>query len=183
MSGGSGALSVTGAGSSLAVRGQDAVIWVGNGSTQAGDGGVGTLIVNDSVLAAPLIEIGARGYVGGNGTLVGQVVNRGVFSPGNSPGTPLIDGGFLHAEGGRLVLEIEADGQGGFRTDRLVFGDTSLVDLGSLAISFRFLGRTVPLAFQAQGGFDIDSFFALQSGAPLDHAKFAAVGYSASAAA
>lgn len=157
--------------------------YVGVGAVLGADGGFGRLIVNDaSVLSATTIEIGAKGYVGGTGTLVGNVINRGIFSPGNSPGTLFIDGSFINATGGRLVLEVESDGMGGFKTDQLIFAAGTAVDLGGLAVSFHFLGGTDPNAFQASGKFDIDSFLQVQgSDEGLDSSAFARVSFSARA--
>ena len=104
-----------------------------------------------------------------------------MFSPGSSPGSLTIEGSFSNQAGGRLLLEVESDGMGGFKTDQLIFSDAAAVELSGLAISFRFLGATDPNALQAQGGFIIDNFFALQSGGELDHGQFAAVSFSASA--
>ncbi|MFN3302502.1 MAG: PEP-CTERM sorting domain-containing protein [Roseateles sp.] len=175
--GGIGTLSLTG-GSTLVTD------YLGVGAFDGADsGGVGTLIVNGtSTLTAATIEIGARGYVGGTGTLIGNVINRGVFSPGNSPGTLHVQGSFVNQAGGRLVLEVESDGQGGFVTDQLVFGAGGALDLGGLQIEFRFLGATDPNAFQASGGFQIDSFLS-QAGTPLDHALLDGVSYAASSSA
>lgn len=156
--------------------------YVGIGYTQAGEGGQGLLRVQDSSsVAAPLIELGSRGWLVGTGRVIGQVVNCGTISPGNSPGTLTIEGGLVNLAGGRLVLEVEGDGAGGFRTDELLFTDASLVDLGSLEVSFRFLGDTDPTAFQATGGFTLERFFGLEGGSELAHGKFAAVSFSASA--
>ncbi|WIT12720.1 PEP-CTERM sorting domain-containing protein [Paucibacter sediminis] len=155
--------------------------YVGVGSTRKGDGGLGTLIVNDSVLSATTLEVGAKGYVGGNGTIIADVINRGIFSPGNSPGTLTLNGSFVNEAGGRLVLEVESDGQGGFVTDHLIFGGAGAPDLGSLQISFHFLGTTDPNAFQASGGFRIGSFMQQQGGAALDPQLFGGVTFSARA--
>lgn len=152
--------------------------YVGVGALDGADtGGFGTLIVNDSsTLTAATIEIGAKGYLGGTGTLVGDVVNRGTVSPGNSPGTLHIQGSFANQAGGQLVLEVQSDGHGGFITDHLIFDHAP--QLGALQISFRFLGNTDPNAFQASGEFNIDQFLS-QSGAPLDHTLLAGTSYSA----
>ncbi|MEJ6000847.1 beta strand repeat-containing protein [Paucibacter soli] len=155
--------------------------YVGIGSTRTGDGGLATLIVNDSVLSATTLEVGAKGYVGGNGTIVADVINRGIFSPGNSPGTLTLGGSFVNQAGGRLVLEVESDGQGGFVTDHLIFGGVGAPDLGGLQISFHFLGTTDPNAFQAGGGFQIGSFMQQQGGAALDPQLFGGVTFSARA--
>ena len=159
--------------------------YVGVGSVLRQDGGVGTLIVNQSTITATTIEIGAYGYVGGNGTRVGHIINRGVFSPGNSPGTLVIGGSSVNAAGGRLMLEVEADGHGGFNTDHLIFAAGTAVDLGGLQVSFRFVGKTDPNAFQASGKFDVDGFFQQRSSTGVDtdlnHGVFQAVSFDATA--
>jgi hypothetical protein len=66
------------------------------------------------VLTAQNIVIGTNGFLGGSGTIIGNVVNHGIFSPGNSPGTMVIDGSFTAAAGSRLIMEVQADGLGGF---------------------------------------------------------------------
>ena len=156
--------------------------YIGVGSTPGADGGVGQFIVNgSSIVRATTIEIGARGFVGGSGTLVGNVINRGVFNPGNSPGTMTIDGSFSNAAGGRLVLEVESDGNGGFVTDRLVFAG-AVPDLAGVQVSFSFLGDTNPLAFLSAGLFDIGNFLRVGE-TPLAPALLAGASYSASSSA
>ncbi|MBT9455888.1 MAG: PEP-CTERM sorting domain-containing protein [Burkholderiaceae bacterium] len=173
-SGGIGVVSVAG-GSQMSAS------YVGVGAFNGADTGVGTLLVQDSsTVSADQIEIGAKGFVGGNGTIIGNVINRGVFSPGNSPGTLTIDGSFTAAAGSRLVLEVQSDGLGGFVTDHLMLAGAHAVDLTGLAIEFRFLGATDPNAFQASGGFDVDRFMSAADAALPDEA-FSGVQFSASA--
>jgi hypothetical protein len=159
--------------------------YVGVGRNREGDGGTGTLIVNASTLTASAIEIGPNGYLGGNGTIMGSIVNYGIVSPGNSPGTMTVDGSFVNGLGGRLLLEIEGDGSGGFVTDRLIFRAGTTIDLAGLDIRFRFLGATDPNAFQASGLFTIDQFFQGQDlSGGLTHlapAVFSGVGFGAQA--
>lgn len=133
--------------------------WVGIGRDRTGDGGTGTVIVNGSTLTASTIEIGPNGYLGGNGTIVGNIVNYGIVSPGNSPGTITVDGSFVNGLGGRLLLEVESDGHGGFNTDHLIFNQGTTVSLTGLDVRFRFLGATDPNAFKAAGLFNINQFF------------------------
>lgn len=155
--------------------------YVGVGAWNGSDTGVATLIVNDSsVLSAQTIEVGGHGYVGGTGTLIGNVINRGVFSPGNSPGTLHIQGSFQNQAGGRLVLEVQSDGHGGFVTDQLLFADGANVSLDHLQLSFHFLGNTDPNAFQASGLFGVNTFLQ-QGGHGLDAGLFKQVSYTASA--
>lgn len=174
--GSTGALNVSGGSTVLAN-------YVGVGASPEGNGGVASLIVNDtSTLTATTIEVGSQGYVGGTGTLIGNVINRGVFNPGNSPGTLHVQGSFANQVGGRLVLEVGSDGAGGFVTDQLVFDASTPVSLGSVQIEFRFLGTADPNAFQASGGFQIDSFLRQGNGG-LDHALLGNASFSATSAA
>jgi T5SS/PEP-CTERM-associated repeat protein len=140
--------------------------WVGVGArrTDTGntDGGTGTFVLINSTLNAGQIVIGSNGFLGGTGTINGVVTNRGIFAPGNSPGRLEINGGFIAEAGSRLILEVEADGHGGFKTDELVFNAGQPLDLSALKVEFRFLGATNPNAFQASGLFATDSFFQLR---------------------
>ena len=142
--------------------------WVGVGrnktTTGDEDGGTGTFVLTNSVLTAQNIVIGTNGFLGGSGTIIGNVVNHGIFSPGNSPGTMVIDGSFTAAAGSRLIMEVEADGHGGFKTDQVVFGASQAADLSHLAVEFRFLGQTDPNSFQASHQFDVDTFFRVDDG-------------------
>lgn len=164
--------------------------WVGVGRNKAAgqpdvDGGTATMVLNNSTLTAPNIVIGTNGFLGGNGTIVGNVVNHGIFSPGNSPGTMFIQGAYTAASGSRLIMEVQDDGAGGFNTDRVIFGEGSALDLAALKVEFRFLGATDPNAFQASGSFDIDTFFQARSAAGVDsalaHALFSTASFSAQA--
>ena len=51
--------------------------YVGIGRSRARGGGTGTMIVNGSTLTATTIEVGANGYLGGNGTIVGSIRTTG----------------------------------------------------------------------------------------------------------
>ena len=134
---------------------------VGRNKTASGseDGGTGTLLLINSSLTAHDILIGSNGFLGGTGTITGKVTNFGIFAPGNSPGTMEITGAFTAEAGSRLILEVQADGQGGFATDRVVFGAGQALDLAALNVEFRFLGATNPNTFQSSGGFGTDTFF------------------------
>ncbi len=163
--------------------------WVGVGARKTAtgdeDGGTGTFVLINSTLNAGQIVIGSNGFLGGTGTINGVVTNRGIFAPGNSPGRLEINGGFLAEAGSRLILEVESDGNGGFKTDELVFNANQPVDLRGLNIEFRFLGATDPVAFKDSGKFDTDTFFLVQAvGQPpgtLDHSFFDQVTFEASA--
>lgn len=163
--------------------------WVGIGArkTDTGDtdGGTGTFVLINSTLTADQIVIGTNGFLGGTGTINGTVTNRGIFAPGNSPGRLEINGGFLAEAGSRLILEVESDGNGGFKTDELVFNAGEPLNLAGLNIEFRFLGDTNPVEFNESGQFGTDTFFQVKgtdgSLGVLDDSVFSDVGFEASA--
>jgi hypothetical protein len=75
---------------------------------------------------------------------------------------------------------VEADGNGGFVTDQLIF--TSTADLAGSLVTFSFLGATDPTAFQASGLFTLDTFLKQRTSAgdvALAPASFAGVTYAA----
>ncbi len=141
--------------------------WLGVGAhklaTGNEDGGTGTFVLVGSTLNAAEIVVGTNGFLGGSGTINGHVTNRGIFSPGNSPGTLEIAGGFTAAAGSRLILEVQSDGHGGFATDHVIFGNGQVLDLAHLSVEYRFLGNTNPNDFQAQQLFDVDTFFQVRT--------------------
>jgi T5SS/PEP-CTERM-associated repeat protein len=140
--------------------------WVGVGrdKTASGsvDGGTGTFVLINSTLNAQQIVIGTNGFLGGTGTINGNVTNFGIFSPGNSPGTLEIKGSFVAESGSRMILEIAGDGAGGFMTDHVIFNGSEALDLTQLNAEFRFLGSTDPNAFQSSEKFNVDTFFQLR---------------------
>jgi T5SS/PEP-CTERM-associated repeat protein len=143
--------------------------WVGVGRdrTASGsvDGGTGTMVLNGATLTADTVVIGTNGFLGGTAGSInaGNVINYGIFSPGNSPGLFTINGNYTAGAGSRLILEVQADGNGGFLTDQVLFGAAGALDLASLNVEFRFLGGTDPNAFQSSGGFNIDQFLGLKA--------------------
>jgi len=165
--------------------------WVGVGARKTGtgdtDGGTGTFVLVNSTLNAGQIVIGTNGFLGGTGTINGVVTNRGIFAPGNSPGRLEINGGFVAEAGSRLILEVESDGQNGFKTDELVFNAGQPLDLAQLKVEFRFLGGTDPRVFNGSGRFNTGTFFQLKDAqggvGGLAPGLFATTQFSASAAA
>lgn len=161
--------------------------WVGVGARKADtgnvDGGTGTFVLINSTLTAAEIVIGTNGFLGGTGTITGKVTLRGIFAPGNSPGTLHIGGDFSAAAGSRMILEVQSDGSGGFNTDTVVFSNGHALDLSALKVEFRFLGNTDPNAFQTSGRFGVDSFFQSDDGnghlTGLGSATFASAQFSA----
>ncbi len=66
----------------------------------------GTLVVNGTLQSPGGVAILGSGKLGGNGTIYGSVVNGGVLSPGNSPGTLVIDGDYTQTKDGTYQLEV-----------------------------------------------------------------------------
>lgn len=132
--------------------------YVGVGATPAGDGGTGRLIISNSVVNATTLEIGSAGFVGGHGGRInGDVILHGTLSPGESPGSIIINGRVRSASG-HLILDVEADGLGGYLTDQLILTQGTEFSFPGLLVTFNFIGATDPFAFAASGGFDLDTF-------------------------
>jgi T5SS/PEP-CTERM-associated repeat protein len=167
--------------------------WVGVGRNRTGgptgtDGGTGTFVLNGATLNAVDVVIGTNGFLGGTAGSInvsGSLTNYGIFSPGSSPGTFTINGNYTAGAGSRLILEVQALAGGGFSTDQVFFSEGAALDFAGMNVEFRFLGDTDPNAFQASGGFDIDTFLArnLSGGgtAGLNPALLAATTFSAQA--
>lgn len=166
--------------------------WVGIGRQRSGgvdtDGGTATMVLNGATLNATDIVIGTNGFLGGStGAIVasGTITNYGIFSPGSSPGTFTIDGDYVAGAGSRLILEVQGSAGGGFATDLVYFKQGNVLDLAALNVEFRFLGGTNPEEFKQSGGFDIDTFLAVQTAGgqtvQIDHALLANTSYSARA--
>jgi hypothetical protein len=134
--------------------------YVGVGSNPGGiDGGNGSLFINDSTVNAATVEIGTYSLLGGNGGLInGQVINRGTLSPGNSPGRVKIQGGIINTDGSQILLDVQSDGSGGFLVDQIVLSQNSTYTFDNVAVTFRFLGNTDPVAAGNAGVMDLDTF-------------------------
>ena len=65
----------------------------------------GDLNVN-GVLASPLITVENNGALSGSGLIIGNVMNQGLVSPGNSPGVLTILGNYTQSSGATLRIEI-----------------------------------------------------------------------------
>lgn len=134
--------------------------YVGIGATQAGQGGAGKLILNNSTINTGKFELGANSVLTGNeGTInaTGDVVIRGTIDPGNSPGRIKINCNIVTLVGSRLILEIARDGAN-FATDHVTIGKDSTFDLSKLEIVFTFLGDINPTTYAASGRLDLDEF-------------------------
>ena len=72
--------------------------------SDAGDGSL--IIAAAGTLFAPIVNVGTQGELSGNGVIVGNVLNNGLVSPGNSPGTLDVSGNFAQSVGAVLKMEI-----------------------------------------------------------------------------
>jgi len=139
--------------------------YVGIGSTPGVSTGTGTLIVSNSTVTAATVEIGLNGTLGGNeGTINGTVIVRGTLAPGESPGRIIVNGGIKGEVTGKIVLDIESDGHGGFLTDSVVLTKGSTFDFGQVGVEFNFIGNADPTKFGAAGKFDLDTFLVSRDG-------------------
>ena len=139
--------------------------YVGIGSTPGVDTGTGTLVVSHSTVTATTVEIGLNGTLGGNeGTINGTLIVRGTLSPGESPGRIIVNGAIQGETTGKLVLDVESDGNGGFLTDSLVLTKGTTFDFGQIGVEFNFIGDADPTKFGAAGKFDLDTFLLSRDG-------------------
>ena len=86
-----------------------------------------------------MVTVGAIGELSGTGDIVGNVLNEGLVSPGNSPGTLDVSGNFAQNAGGILKMEIASTSS----FDQLVIGG-ALMAGGTLDVdllSFAPVGR------------------------------------------
>ncbi len=72
----------------------------------AGSGAGCHLVVETPWRALGTLEVGVGDRLSGSGTVIGDVVNRGVVSPGNSPGIQTVTGSFTFTRSGSTHIEI-----------------------------------------------------------------------------
>ena len=65
----------------------------------------GSLIVDGSIASAQTL-VNAGGLLGGHGSLGGSLVNSGIVSPGDSPGTLTVNSNYIQNAGGTLRIQI-----------------------------------------------------------------------------
>lgn len=80
----------------------------------------GALLLN-AKLNSSVVTIGTEALIGGEGLVEGDLVNMGVLSPGNSPGTFRIGGDLTLAGSSDTMIEIES----ARRYDRIVVGQVA----------------------------------------------------------
>ncbi len=69
----------------------------------------GSAFINGT-LDSRLVTINPGGFLGGVGAILGNVVNHGWFSPGNSIGTMTVIGDYHNASDGVLLIELDPSG-------------------------------------------------------------------------
>jgi hypothetical protein len=131
----------------------------------------GALTVNSS-LTSSLVTVQAGGLLKGSGVVIGNVVNVGTISPGNSPGTLTINGNFTQGPGGtynvqifspqnysRLVVSGHANLDGTLHLTlasgfKLRPGDrfTVLTAGGGISGTFRTISSNTPVSVQYENG-------------------------------
>jgi outer membrane autotransporter protein len=79
-----------------------------NSYTGATSVDAGLLSVNGSITSQT--TVGASGTLGGSGTITGNVINGGIFAPGNSIGQLNITGNYTQNPGSTLEIEIDDAG-------------------------------------------------------------------------
>lgn len=77
----------------------------------------GTLLVNGSIVS-PFTFVNPGGTLGGSGWIGGAVINNGLVSPGNSPGTLSIKGNYSQSSQGGLLIQVAS----GSVYDKLAIG-------------------------------------------------------------
>jgi autotransporter-associated beta strand protein len=76
------------------------------------------------------VTVNSGGKLSGTGTIAGNVLNRGIVSPGDSPGTLHLGGNYFQTNGGTLEIEIASL----FSFDQLMVSGTAALD-GTLVVS------------------------------------------------
>jgi autotransporter-associated beta strand protein len=95
-----------GAGGSLTKVGTGTLTLTGTNSyTGPTTVNAGVLIVDGSIASAHTL-VNAGGLLGGHGSLGGSLVNSGIVSPGNSPGTLTVNGNYTQNTSGTLRIEV-----------------------------------------------------------------------------
>jgi len=91
-----------------------------------------TLTVHDG------LTIGQGAYLASNGTIIGDVTNHGILSPGNSPGSLNILGNYTQSSTGALLVEINGSVESGMFD---VFNVQGVITLsGELILDFTGFG-------------------------------------------
>jgi outer membrane autotransporter protein len=113
----------------LSMQGSDwTLTGVGSFSTSALVG-TGLLSVNGT-LTSPLVTVDPLARLGGSGTIVGAVTNRGTLAAGNSIGTLSVQGSVTFEAGSTLETEVNAAGQ----TDLVTVTGAATINGGNVSV-------------------------------------------------
>jgi len=94
------------------------------GSTNVNDG---TLTITGSLASTVIVDTDAM--VGGNGQIIGNLINLGRNAPGNSPGTLTVDGNYTQTTSGTLEIElVSGGGVAGTDYDRLAVTGSAILE-------------------------------------------------------
>ena len=120
----------------------------------------GSLLFNGGIGST---NVAAGAFLGGNGTIAGNLTNSGTVSPGNSPGTINVAGNYTQVATGTLVVELAS----GASFDQLVISGTATL-AGSLQVnltgSFDPVGKSFTFLTAAGG---VSGTFTTVSGTAL----------------
>ncbi len=97
---------------------------VTSGTVNLSNGGAIHLNSGSSLLANLNVFFGSQ--LAGNGGIIGNLVNNGLVSPGNSPGAITVSGNYTQSSTGTLRIEIGGTSEADY--DRLVVGGTAKLD-------------------------------------------------------
>jgi T5SS/PEP-CTERM-associated repeat protein len=140
---GSGTLNITGGGRVSSVHGfvghfsttvatanieGNGSIWSSSADLVIGDLGSATLTVSNggTAAASDLLSIESKGVVKGNGNLSGNIINRGLVSPGTSIGALHLNSTYIQTALGKLQIELGGTVPGNSYDQLLVSGSISL---------------------------------------------------------
>jgi autotransporter-associated beta strand protein len=124
----------------------------------------GSLIVDGSIASVQAL-VNTGGLLGGRGTIGGSVINSGIVSPGDSPGTLIVSGNYAQNPNGTLRIEVAGTGPGQFDVLQVgghasLAGSLQLIRVGAFQLhvgdklTFLTAGRGVSGTFSnVQNGF------------------------------
>jgi uncharacterized protein with beta-barrel porin domain len=122
---------LSGLGKTLVISGSGSVAFNGAVDMAGGNFTVmqGLASINDS-LKANVITVGAGGWLGGSGTITGDIVHQGAIAPGNSIGTLNVVGSLTQTAGSSYVVEVNAAGQ----SDLISVQGAAMLQGGTVAV-------------------------------------------------
>ena len=136
----------------------------GAGGTFTQEAGGTTTLLNGGVLDPPNIDIDG-GRFRGAGLMDGDVtVTGGVVQAGDGPGGSLAVKGDFSQTGGRMVFEIDPNGQGGFLETTLVFDPSFSIGMSDTTLVYDFANGANASQFVADGFLNLNTFFGLTGG-------------------